>query len=290
MRYSFTIIYSKIKPGFWQSDVSEQLLFNKWTKLLARRNDDLIVSNQKELCLIDAKGNSLWEKSLTCPGIPNSACVSDDCLLVTSNSEDYHAWGVLGPAMLIDLTKGIIITGLRGSHGSALSNGRFLLGLEGYGVFNTWLYDSNGSMLQQWRSYGHYVVGDNDFIRVVEQDRRGPTNARVVKLKLDGSIEKGYKLKTCSASNPISLNNGDIIFENSGALIIVDLDLKEVCKLQLMNVTEENSWRFHSRLSLNQDILTVDILERLEEPSRGYQTHEWLIELIAHDTGYASGR
>lgn len=264
MNYTFKIIDSKIKKGFWQKDESKQLLFNKWTKLLGRKNNDLIVSRNKELCLIDSDGNSLWENSLTCPGIPNNAYISDDRLLITTNSSDYHAWGFLGPAILIDLTKGLIITELRGSHGIALSKGRFLLGLEGYDVFDTWLYDSNGNLLQQWRSYGHYVLGNNDIIRVIEQDRNSLTSGSVVKLKLDGRIEKGQKLKTCSASNPITLNNEDIIFENLGELIIVDMDLREVGKLQFKSISEKDSWRFHSRIALNQETLIINILERLE--------------------------
>ena len=138
MNYSLKIIDSKITTGFWQQDKCEKLLFNKWTKLLARKNNDLIVAHNKELCFIDANGNTLWKNSLICPGIPNNAYVSDDYLLVTTHSEDYHAWGFLGPAILIDLKKGIIIKELKGSHGTVLSEGGFLLGLEGYDVFDTW--------------------------------------------------------------------------------------------------------------------------------------------------------
>ncbi len=283
LKYSFKIIDSKINTGFWQKHESKQLLFNKWTKLLGRKNTNLIVADDKELGLIDCNGNLLWKNALTCPGIPNNAYVSDDRLLVTTNSEDYHAWGNLGPAILIDLTNGLIIKELKGSSGVALSNGKFLLGLEGYDVFDTWLYDSNGDLVQRWKSYGHYVVKGDDNIRVIEQDRAMPTGATVVKLKLDGSIEKGPKLKTCSTSNPITLNNGDIIFENSGELTIIDLDLREVAKLQLKSISEKESWRFHSKISLNQNTLNVCILERSEEPPIVYQTFEWLIELTAHN-------
>lgn len=279
MKYSLKIIDSKVKTGFWQKENSEQVLFNKWTKLLATKNNDLIVFDNKELCLIDSNGNALWENSLSCPGIPNNGYISDDCLLLTTHSEDYHAWGFLGPAILIDLKKGIIIKELKGSHGMALSKGRFLLGIEGYDFFDTWLYDSTGNLIQQWRSCGHYVVGDNDVIRVIEQDRSRPTQAHVVRLNVDGSIEKGYKLKTSSASIPVTRTNGDIIFENSGELLIIDLNLKEVCKLKLMNISEENSWRFHSRISLHEKTVTVHILERLDETSSNYQTHEWVVEL-----------
>lgn len=279
MKYSFKIKDSIIKNGFWQKDESPHLLFNKWTKLLERNNSDLIVANNKELCLIDSQGNSLWKDVLNCPGVPNNAWVSDGRLLVTTNSEDYHAWGHLGPSILVDLTKGVIITELRGRHGEALSNGKFLLGLEGYDVFDTWLYDSDGRLVQQWNSYGHYVVGDNDEIRVIEQDRKMPTSAKVVKLKPDGRIEKGPELKACFASNPISLDNGDVIFENSGELRIVDPDLTEVAKLQLKNISEGESWRFHSRISSNENMFKVCILERSAEPPIEYQIHEWLIEL-----------
>lgn len=275
--YSLKIIGSKI--------TNESYIGNKpvpgpknWEKLLAVQNENLIVSNKKELALVDVHGKPVWKKSITCPGTPNDAWVSGNRLLVTTNTDHYHAWGHLGPAMLIDLDKGLIIKEFRGSQGEALSNGQFLLGLEGYEVFDTWMYGAKGELIKQWRSYGHYIIGKQNDIRVIEQDRRDPTNAHVVRLKQDGTIEKGTKLETSFASKPIVFNNGDIVFVNLGKLKIVDLGLNLKQELQLLKISKSEAWRYISKIRFHEGKLNVEIFERTIEPPIQYQKHEWLIE------------
>ena len=119
-------------------------------------------------------------------GVPKAVHASGDRFLVLTSSLEYHAWGFLGPALLLRRNDGSKLAELRGERGAGLGGGRFLLGLEGYDVFDTWLHDRDGGLLQQWRSYGHYTVDPDGTVRVIECDRTHPTRSRVVRLVPDG--------------------------------------------------------------------------------------------------------
>ena len=249
------------------------------TKILAEINDQKIIAQDGEISLINAKGISQWKSPLKIEGKPNKLFVSQDRLLLTTFSNDYHEWGFLGPAFLIDTNDGSIIAELRGETGAALKNGSFLLGLEGYDCFNTWLYDRNGKRIQEWRSYGHYIVGKDDDIRVLEKDRQIPTKSRVVRLKLDGQIEKGPVLKDAQISDPLVLDDNALLFVDCGTIRIIDFHLKDQYKEVLIDVDPRDSWRFHSHIRFKGDDVIVDICERPEDSSIEYTHHSWLLKL-----------
>lgn len=277
MKYSFKIIDYTITKGFGENKKTE-ILFEKWKVLKKIDDDRFIIFKDKTVSFVDSKGNKIWKNSIKCNGIPNDAKISKDRLILTTNSEDYHSWGHLGPAILIDLNSGTIIKELRGLKAESLNNGKFLLGLEGYDVFNTWLYDKNGELLDEWRSYGNYLILDKD-IFVIENDRCNPTSAYVTKLCANGKVENGKKLKTSSSSNPILLNNGNFIFENSGELNIIGPNLKEIGNFKLLNYNKRESWCFYSKIEKEKNIITVTILERSAEPPIDYKTHTWEIAI-----------
>ncbi|CAL2104424.1 conserved protein of unknown function [Tenacibaculum sp. 190130A14a] len=277
MKYSFKIIDYTITKGFWENKKSE-ILFEQW-KILKKIDDErFIVLKDKSVHFVDLKGNGIWKNSIKCSGIPNCAKISKDRLILTTNSENYHSWGHLEPVILIDLNNGTIIKELKGRKAETLNNGNFLLGLEGYDIFNTWLYDKNGRLLDEWRSYGNYLIIDQD-VFVIEDDRNNPTRAYVSKLCPNGKIENGKKLKTSSSSNPLLLSDGNFIFENSGELNIISPDLREIENFKLLNYAERESWRFFSKISKEENILTVSILERSNEPPIDYKTHKWKITI-----------
>ncbi len=146
-------------------------------------------------------------------------------MLLTTLTNDYHAWGFLGPAFLINKSDSTLVAELRGESGAALNDGNFIISLEGYDYFNTWLYDRNGKLFQEWRSYGHYIIGENDDVRVLEKDRQIPTKSRLVRLKLDGRIEKGPLLNESQVAKPLILEDKSLIFIDCRAIRIVDVDL-----------------------------------------------------------------
>ncbi|CAM1346117.1 hypothetical protein [Tenacibaculum crassostreae] len=277
MKYSFKIIDYTITKDFWENKKAE-ILFEKWEILKKIDDKRFIVFKDKTINFVDLKGNGIWKDSIKCNGTPNCAKISKDRLILTTNSEDYHSWGHLGPVILIDLKSGTIIKELKGRKAESLNNGNFLLGLEGYDVFNTWLYDKNGLLLDEWRSYGNYLIIDED-VFVIEDDRNSPTSAYVTKLCPNGKIENGRKLKTSSSSNPLLLSDGNFIFENSGELNIISPNLKEIENFKLLNYNERESWRFFSKISREENILNVSILERSKEPPIDYKTHRWKIAI-----------
>jgi hypothetical protein len=276
-KYSFEIINYDIQEEFWK-DKEDEIFSKDWKLLKTIDNKGLIISNHKEVDFVDFNGNKIWESSIECSGIPNDAKVSSNRLIVTTNSEDYHAWGYLGLVTLIDLKKGEVIKELKGARAQSLDNGSFLLGLEGYDIFNTWLYDQDGILLKEWRSYGQYLVINKE-IFVIEDDRRGNTSAHIVKLCSNGKIKKGKKLKTSSSSNPLLLDDETFIFENFGELSIINNNLIEIAKFKLFSYDEKQSWRFSSKISKEKDLFEVSILERKEELPLEYKTHNWKVKI-----------
>lgn len=84
----------------------------------------------------------------TLPGIATRARVSGDRLLVATDSLKHTAWGYLGPAVLMRAFDGAIVAELCGNRLVALDGERFLLELAGCDLFDTWLHDCDGKLVQ----------------------------------------------------------------------------------------------------------------------------------------------
>ncbi|MET1072824.1 MAG: hypothetical protein ABWY11_09295 [Umezawaea sp.] len=214
-----------------------------------------------------------------CGARPRAAHASADRLLVLTDSLDYHAWGHLGPALLLDLGTGERIAELRGERAAALDGGRFLLGLEGYGTFETWLHDRDGALVTTWHSYGHYLV-DADGVRVVECDRRRPTRSAVVRLLPDGSVERGHALRDGQVSAPVVLPDGTAVVVDGGALLAVGPDLRGGVLAEVVDVGDE-SWRFTTTLdwAADEGALLVTVVERTRDVPVVHKTHRVLYAL-----------
>ncbi|MEU4951576.1 hypothetical protein [Streptomyces lavendulae] len=223
----------------------------------------------------DGAGHTLWTHR--CTGRPNAAHVSGDRVLVTTDSLDYTPWGHLGPALLLDLADGARIAELRGKRGAAVGGGRFLLGLEGYDAFDTRQYDRDASLVDSWRSYGHYVIGTG--IRVVETDRGLPAGSRVVRLLPGGVIERGPRLSGPSAARPVVLEDGTILVLDAGVLRAVDRRLGATVLAELLPATAEEDPRRTVSLRREGGNVTAVIAEpRPGHPNR-YTVHTWTIAL-----------
>ncbi|MFF3677985.1 hypothetical protein ACFYYS_28935 [Streptomyces sp. NPDC002120] len=242
---------------------------------LARRDDLRVHGTAGKISCIDASGRTLW--TTPCSGKPNAAHISRGRVLVTTDSLAYTAWGNLGPALLLDLADGTLITELRGERGAALGGGRFLLGLEGYDVYDTWEYDRDGTLVDSWRSYGHYVIGTG--IRVVETDRRLPTHSRVVRLLPGGTVERGPRLTDPLTPRPLVLSDGTILLLDAGVLRAVSRRLEDTVLAELLPVAPDETWRYHGRLHQAGDRLTVSLTERHPDRPGKHTTHSWTLVL-----------
>ncbi|WP_030715981.1 hypothetical protein [Streptomyces sp. NRRL F-2580] len=242
---------------------------------LAHRDDLRVHGTAGKISCIDASGRTRW--TTPCSGKPNAAHISRGRVLVTTDSLAYTAWGNLGPALLLDLADGTLITELRGERGAALGGGRFLLGLEGYDAFDTWEYDRDGTLVDSWRSYGHYVIGTG--IRVVETDRRLPTHSRVVRLLPGGTVERGPLLTDPLTPRPLVLPDGTILVLDSGVLRAVSRRLEDTVLAELLPVAPEEMWRYHGRLHQAGDKLTVSLTERHPDRPGKHTVHSWTLVL-----------
>ena len=230
------------------------------TDRLALVNGDRVVLDGDRVVRLDARGDVKWRRP--CGSRPRTAHVSGDRLLLLTDSLDYHVWGHLGPALLLDLDDGRLVAELRGESGAPLGDGRFVLGLEGYDVFDTWLHERDGSLTRTWRSCGHYVPDPDGAVRVVECDRRSPTRSRVVRLLQDGGIERGPRLSDGSVPPPVVLPDGTLLVLDAGVLRAVDRELDDRTLAELLHVPQGESWRFRGELALDGDRLTVTVDER----------------------------
>lgn len=250
-------------------------LVGDW-RVLARVDDDAIVARGTTLARLRVSREPRWQR--VCHQAPNAAYVSLDRLLVTTSSLSYHAWGFLGAALLFDIDSGSSLAELRGERAASLGDGRFVLGLEGYDVFHTWLHGRDGALLQQWRSCGDYVVDPDGTIRVVERDRCIPTRSRVVRLLPGGDIERGPPLHG-AVSQPIVLDDGTILFVDGGALRAVGRDLSDATLAELLPIAPHDLWRFSSSLALRGNALLVEISSRPEDAANLDTTHRWHVTL-----------
>ncbi|MFD7395611.1 hypothetical protein [Streptomyces virginiae] len=242
---------------------------------LARRQDLRVHGTPGKISCVDDSGRTRW--TALCSGVPNAAHISGGRVLVTTDSLAYTPWGNLGPALLLDLADGSRIAELRGARGAALGGGRFVLGLEGYDVFDTWAYDRDGTLYDSWRSYGHYVVGTG--VRVVETDRNIPTGSRVVRLLPGGTVERGPALTDPQAPEPLVLADGTVLVLDAGVLRAVGRRLEDEVLAELAPIDPEDAWRHHGALHRSGDEITVTITER--HPDRpGEHTHRtWTVTL-----------
>lgn len=136
--------------------------------------------------------------------------------------------------------------------------------MEGYGVFKTSLYDAEGTCLQEWGSFGHYII-EEDEIRVFETDRTTPTNAHAVKLLMDGRIERGASLYSSQISAPLVLADGNYLIFDSGWLRIIDKHLYEVYAINVIKILPEDNYRFHSSLTSDADKIQLRLYERSKD-------------------------
>ncbi|MFI9613327.1 hypothetical protein ACIHCM_16940 [Streptomyces sp. NPDC052023] len=242
---------------------------------LARRDGTRVFGTVGSVTCVDSTGATRWTHR--CGGRPNAAHLSGDRVLVTTDSLEYTPWGNLGPALLLDMADGRLVAELRGERAAALGGGRFVLGLEGYDVFDTWEYDRDGTETDNWRSYGHYVVGTG--LRVVEADRNVPTSGRVVRLLPGGVVERGPRLSDPQPPEPLVLPDGTILVLDGGAVRAVGRGLDSAVLAELAGVSADAGARTTRALRWDGDRVSVVVAEQhTDEPSR-YTVDTWTLAL-----------
>lgn len=234
-------------------------------RVLAALDDGFVMARGQRILRVDRDGRPVWPDVRTLPGIATRARVSGDRLLVATDSLKYTAWGYLGPAVLMRAFDGATVAELRGNRLVALDGERFLLRLAGYDLFDTWLHDCDGKLVQAWRSCGHIVPDPDGTARVIELDRTSPTRAHVVRLHPDGAIERGPALDEGNASPPTVLDDGTIVFVDRGRLRTVDRQLASALLADLLPIDPDDAWLHHARVAGAGNMLITGVCERLPE-------------------------
>jgi hypothetical protein len=105
--------------------------------------------------------------------------------------------------------------------------GQFLIGSQGYGAFDTYLYADDGAIVQQWPSHGYVVLNETGQFRLAEMENVIPSKMHFGILEQDGSVRKGPHLDDYYTTYPVMTRDGITAFWRSGVLIVIDHDLEQ---------------------------------------------------------------
>jgi len=240
-------------------------------KVIAKIDGDCIIACICMVSRVTSWGWPRWIHSFL--GKPREAIVSNDRLLVLTEPLQDGPWGDTGQALQLDLRNGKRLRKTRAGRAAAAGNGRFIMGLEGYDFFDSWLYDRDGKQIDQWRSYGHYIADPGGVFRVAECNRSA--NSRMVRLLPQGQIERGPTLLSGQVPRPVELPDGTVVIFDCGKLRAFDLTLNETVLAELPALGSAEPWRLHGKLTLTADILEVMIVEGNQNSIGSYLTHRW---------------
>ena len=111
-------------------------------------------------------------------------------------------------------------------HAATVGPGRFLIGAQGYGAFDTFLYDATKGLVREWNTHGYWVVRENSEVRLVEMENQLPSRMHVSVLEREGSVRKGPHLDGYHTTYPLLTSDGQLVFWRNGELCVVDETLE----------------------------------------------------------------
>lgn len=133
----------------------------------------------------------------------------------------------------IDLATGAVVyrtaPGPHGEIAPAPAAGSFLVGLQGYGAFETRLVDRDGVVRTTWPSHGIALPGHP--IRIIELENVLPSKSHMATLLDDGGVRRGAHLTGYYTSPAIVAADGSAVFWRDGALMRATPDGERVERL-----------------------------------------------------------
>ncbi|MEM7344762.1 MAG: hypothetical protein AAF485_10995, partial [Chloroflexota bacterium] len=155
-------------------------------------------------------------------------------LLLTNNyilaSFGEHPHSGIGRSYCLDYISGDIlwVTESRPAGTKAITNDEhFLIGAQGYGAFDTYLYDKEGTILNHWPSHGDYLLTEDGEIRLVEMENSLPSKMHFSILHTNGRVQKGPHLSGYHTTYPVIDKDCTAAFWRDGKLILIDKHLKK---------------------------------------------------------------
>ncbi|HEX3757998.1 MAG TPA: hypothetical protein VHW23_04810 [Kofleriaceae bacterium] len=107
--------------------------------------------------------------------------------------------------------------------------GSFLVGLQGYGAFETQLVDRDGQVAMTWRSHGRVVPGDP--VRVIEMENVLPSRCHASTLLADGTVHHGPALPGYDTSPLVIAADRRAVFWRDDTLMYVSADGERLYRL-----------------------------------------------------------
>jgi hypothetical protein len=102
----------------------------------------------------------------------------------------------------------------------------YLIGVQGYGAFDLYLYDRDGTERRHWPSHAEVVVTHAGDIRGVEMENALPSRMHFSEFLPDGTVRKGPHLDGYYTTYPVLSQQGIVAFWRDGALRTVNADLQ----------------------------------------------------------------
>jgi hypothetical protein len=133
---------------------------------------------------------------------------------------------------------------------------RVWIGIQGYGAFETRLFDRAGHVFS-WNTHGHYVVDEAGDTRVIEQDN-SQRSGWIARILDDGSVIRGDEIPGYYSSNPVLAEDGRIAFWRDDSVYCTDdsLNVTRLCHAK----------GFANRLLLTNEGLLIFPLTSRDEP------------------------
>lgn len=182
----------------------------------------------KGLVQLSAKDN--WKAKEMLPWNPKSwNCLTNNEIIVSGenilvNYFEFPGSGI-GVSFCLNIETGIILWTTKPAPFESicgLNDGTFLIGYQGYGAFDTNLYNKDGEIVERWKSVGTTIVNSKDEIFAIEMDNHSDSKLHFVELKSGNKVKKGGVIPGCSIIYPVLDDSGNVAFWRNNELTIID--------------------------------------------------------------------
>jgi hypothetical protein len=157
-------------------------------------------------------------------------CLSGDRVLAVFS--DMPRTGI-GVGYCLDVATGALVyTTAPAPHGELAPgpiDGQFLVGMQGYGWFDSVLVDRDGAEVARWKSHGKLVLRDP--LRVLEMTNVTSTPCYVATLRGDGSVDRGARLRGYYTSPIVLARDGAAVFWRNHAVMRASPDGRHIERL-----------------------------------------------------------
>jgi hypothetical protein len=215
-------------------------------------NTDYYCKPNATLMRVDISGNLLWETKIIPNKVSYSGVVSMSAasnweveelepweprdwltgnILVLNNKLLINFWSSsgIGICYCLNIKTGEILWQTKPGPFSSIAciENKFIIGRQGYGAFNTDLYDENGQIIDKWASYGHYIISKDNEIFVLESSNYSGDSLHVSKLLKNGQVKELINISSDYFPYPLIDEFNNIIVSFNKKITIIDGKLKK---------------------------------------------------------------